>query len=226
MNVASARSQLEEEITWRQNEIRFFRNQMSDLSEEDKDQFRRMLIVMLYAHFEGFFKFSMMLYIRCVNNEAICCYDANPALVATAFRRIFDELFNTGKKAKEFKKLLPDDTKLHRLARQRDFIIQFDKFQEKKVDIPEDFIDTSNLEPIVLKKYLFMLGFDYEAFEDQKDIVKELLEYRNSIAHGAARSGIREDQYKKLEKSVFDMMESVMMFVVNAIKAKYYLKTS
>jgi hypothetical protein len=224
MNVMSIREQLEAEITWRQDEIRFFRNQMSNLSEEERDQFRKALILMLYAHFEGFFKFSMLSYIKSINDEKICCSEASYSVAAASFQEIFKDLFNIDKKSKIFKKKLPDDTKLHRAARQIDFVSKFDELQTQKVIIPEDLVDTSNLQPFVLKKCLFILGFQHNAFEDQDHVIVELLERRNSIAHGASRSGIKEDQYKKLENSVFEMMESVMMFVVDSLKNKSYLK--
>lgn len=224
MSITLVRDQLEEEITWRQNEIRFFRNQMSNLSEEDRDQFRRSLVLMLYAHFEGFFKFSMLSYIKSVNNEKICCLDASPSITAASFQEIFYDLFNTDKKSKIFKQKLPDDTKLHRAARQIDFVNKYNDLQKREVNIPEDLVDTSNLQPFVLRKCLFILGFQYDSFKDQEHVIVELLNRRNSIAHGAERSGIKDDQYKKLEKSVFNMMEDIMRFVIESLKSKSYLK--
>ena len=54
MDVAEVRAELEEELSHRLEEIRFFRNQLSDIDGIDqKERFCKCLVVMLYAHFEG-----------------------------------------------------------------------------------------------------------------------------------------------------------------------------
>ncbi|WP_282434148.1 hypothetical protein [Desulfosporosinus acidiphilus] len=39
MNVLDILAQLEEELTWRQNEIRFLKNQLSEISDVEKKDF-------------------------------------------------------------------------------------------------------------------------------------------------------------------------------------------
>jgi hypothetical protein len=50
VTIVDIRGELEEEQTWRRDEIRFLRNQIANMqSDAEKDQYRRSLVVMLYA---------------------------------------------------------------------------------------------------------------------------------------------------------------------------------
>lgn len=50
MNLADIRAELEDELRWRSEELRFLKNQLTDLRNDDERcQFRRALVVMLYA---------------------------------------------------------------------------------------------------------------------------------------------------------------------------------
>jgi len=57
MTIEKLREEMEYELTWRTDELRMLKNNLSlILKDEDKDKYRKSLIVMLYAHFEGFSK--------------------------------------------------------------------------------------------------------------------------------------------------------------------------
>lgn len=77
MDVAEVRAELEEELTHRLDEIRFFRNQLDEIDAVDeKERYCKCLIVMLYAHFEGFWKAAFSIYLNVINQENIKCKDA------------------------------------------------------------------------------------------------------------------------------------------------------
>jgi MAE_28990/MAE_18760-like HEPN len=63
MNLVQLRAELEADQAWRRDEIRFFQNQTARLNaEEQQNPFRRVLILLLYAHFEGSSRFALTLY--------------------------------------------------------------------------------------------------------------------------------------------------------------------
>src|SRR5215218_4504030 len=98
MNIAQLWAQIEEDLMWRQDEIRFFQNQLETIkSEEDRDRFRRALVLLLYAHFEGFCKFALTLYAS-VNSSGITCGEATPAIAAASMSDLFRALNNPDKK--------------------------------------------------------------------------------------------------------------------------------
>lgn len=226
MNLSDFRAELEAELTWRQDEIRFFRNQLSNfLKEEEQDKFRRALILILYAHFEGFCKFALTAYTKAVNDFGIACIDANPFIASASLYDVFQSLMNFDKKCLIFKNELPDDTKLHRAAREKDFLVQFNDFFKRKVTIPEGVVDTeSNLKPNVLRKNLFRLGFKHDFFENEEGHISNLLSRRNNISHGADRDGVTQESYTKIESAIIQIMNQMIVFVMDALKDKAYLK--
>jgi MAE_28990/MAE_18760-like HEPN len=83
VNLEEIRAELESEQTWRQDEIRFFRNQPVSLSNSSQQmQFRRALVLMLYAHYEGFSKFAFLQYVKAVNGSGVMCEEATSAIIA------------------------------------------------------------------------------------------------------------------------------------------------
>ncbi|MGA2880937.1 MAG: MAE_28990/MAE_18760 family HEPN-like nuclease [Bryobacteraceae bacterium] len=154
MNLPDLSAQLESELAWRQEEIRFFQNRGTMLLKADEqDQYRRALVLILYAHFEGFCKFAFDLYRTAINGEQVACNEASPAIAAAGWAKLFKELRDPSTKCAEFKHALPDDGKLHRFARDREFMERSIEFNRLPVTIPDDFVATaaaSYVHPIAL----------------------------------------------------------------------------
>jgi hypothetical protein len=224
VNLEALRVEFEEEQTWRQNEIRFLRNQIENIvSLAEKMQFRRALVVMLYAHYEGFCKFALLQYVRAVNQATIKGEEASFAIVAGAWARIFVELEMGNQKSNIFRNKLPDDSRLHRFSRRRDFVEQFTKFTSLIAQIPEDTVDTeSNLWPIVMQKNLYLLGLDHTLFSEHDNTIHQLINRRNNIAHGTDRIGFTAEQYEKLESAVFEIMDDLMQVILEAVQEGRY----
>jgi hypothetical protein len=129
MNAPELWAEIEADQTWRLDEIRFFQNRLPELQTTDEqNQYRRALILILYAHFEGFFQFALAHYIKAINTRAPMCRDAQPALAASTMSEVFRELRNPDSKCNEFRHTLPDDSKLHRFARDKEFVEKFEAF--------------------------------------------------------------------------------------------------
>lgn len=226
MNILDIRSQIEEELTWRQNEMRFLRNQLSHISlENDKKKYRKALVVMLYSHFEGFCKTTFLIYVDSINRLGIKRFEANDFIKTVSLADVFTAYGNLDKKSKLFKKSLPDDEKLHLFSRQVDFVNMINTLWNETLEIPESIVDTeSNLKPIVLRKILFRLGFPHDCFANHEGKIHYLLEKRNNIAHGAEKDGLTEAEYSEVEKATFSVMEESMKLVISALENKAYLK--
>ena len=120
---------------------------------------------------------------------------------------------------------MPDDEKLHRFARQVDFVKEFDNFLLEIVNIPEDIVDVeSNLKPVVLRKILYRLGFQYDAFDSYIGMIDQLLNLRNNIAHGARKTGLDHTSYEAIEKTTYTVMEEIKKMVLNALQNGLYLR--
>jgi hypothetical protein len=219
MNLPDLSAQLESELAWRQEEIRFFQNRGTMLLRpEEQDQYRRAVVLVLYAHFEGFCKFAFDLYRTAINGEQVACNEASPAIAAAGWARLFKELRDPSTKCAEFKHALPDDGKLHRFARDREFMERSVEFNRLPVTIPDDFVDTeSNLKPVVLRKILYRLGLPHDQFSQHEGKIDRLLRVRNKIAHGESRSGVTAVDYGELRTIVFQIMEDVKRQVMESL---------
>ena len=50
MTADELRAALETELAWRQEELVFFKNQLNGVTEENKDRYRKSLVLILYSH--------------------------------------------------------------------------------------------------------------------------------------------------------------------------------
>jgi hypothetical protein len=227
MNLADIRAELEDELEWRLEEMRFFKNQLSELRTKDQcDRHRRALVVMLYSHFEGFWKAAFSIYVKAINAEGVLCKDATHSLVAASLFDLFASLSDHQKKHPFFRSKAPEDTKLHQMHRQVEFLSRLPEMEALKVDIAaEKVVDPeSNLKPEVIRKNLFRLGFQHDMFQAHEGTVHQLLNKRNSVAHGSTRLGIEEDEYNKLEAAVLDIMSDVVKLLFESLRRKFYLR--
>jgi len=226
MNIPDLRAELEADRIWREDEVRKLQNLGGNLSsDQEKDQYRRSLILMLYAHFEGFCKFALSLYCSAINRARIQCEQADFALAAASLAPLFRDLRNPQKKSDIFRHSLPDDAKLHVFAREAEFVQRSAQLLGRTVEIPDGVVDMeSNLTPTVLSKNLFRLGFRHDAFEAWYGDINKLLEFRNKIGHGEMRSGIAEKAYTDLRASVDRVMTGVTVVVIRSLEERDYLR--
>lgn len=134
------RAQLEEELTWRRDEIRLLRNQLSNIRKEnDQRRYRKALIVMLYSHYEGFCSTAFQIYIKAINDARLKRRELNHHLAACSFSKEFDQYENKERKPDHyqliFRSKLPEARELHRFARQIDFIRNMDRFWEQQASL-------------------------------------------------------------------------------------------
>ena len=95
MNIAELRAELEEDRAWRDKEIREFQNRGSAISDEEgQKRYRRALVLLLYAHYEGFCKFAFTLYTNAINSADITCGEASYAVAAASLADMFKDLGN------------------------------------------------------------------------------------------------------------------------------------
>lgn len=227
MNAGDLRAQIEEEMSWRIEEILFFQNYCASiLDEEKRNKFRRALVLLLYANFEGFCRFALSLYVSAINASGIECKQASHAVAAASLDDVFGALRNSSSKAIEFRNKLPDDAKLHRFAREKEFIERAALIMNRPVAIPDSVVDTeSNLKSAVLRKILYRLGLPFDQFAEFEPEVDTLLAVRNKIAHGETRAGITFKLYEQLRSSALRVMSGISASITIATDEKWYMTT-
>jgi hypothetical protein len=222
MNIETAWAQLEQELSWRHDEIRLLSNTRSILkTEKEKDRFRRAQLVMLYAHAEGFCKVALLIYLKAINSKKLQRSLACDELVASSLDELFHAVQFGDKKGKVFRSPAPDDEKMLLLYRKRDFVREFESIMGQP--LAESAVNMEdNLNSSVLHKGLFRLGFPTTLMEVYETNLNELVNRRNNIAHGIDDSSVRATDYERLEKTVFEAMDFIVISIIVALEQESY----
>ena len=227
LDLADIRAQIEIEREWREAELRFLRNRLSYIAEEESRKiYRKTLVVMLYAHFEGLCKSILLTYVKSLNSSGLLVEEANAAIAAASLGEVFRALRDPKSKCKIFKRDLPDDSKLHRFARDKEFFETFEALSARSVELDGDsLVDTeSNLKPVVLRKILFRLGLEPNLVAPWSPAIQELLRRRNDVAHGTARGGLDGRTYRLLEQAVQAVIDDLVRAICTAITEQSYCR--
>lgn len=215
--------ELEEDRASREGEIRLIENVIARSQDErEKTMLRRSLVLLTYAHLEGFCKFALTAYASAINALRIPCKDASLPLVALTLTKVFAALRDLNSKHPEFSKIA-DDRELHMLERERTFLESFEKITGRQVEIPDFVVDTkSNLSSIVLKRNLYQLGLRYPIVATHAGKIDRLLGTRNAIAHGDKLKDPKESDVKDYLQASFEVMKFVQREVFESLEAKIY----
>lgn len=225
MELTTLREILELDITWRTDELRFFKNQLTNIADEEKKSiYRKSLVLILYAHFEGFSKIALGSYVQYINELELEISDVNSFLKAAALNKEFESYDKLEKKSQVFKKELPDDKIVHRACRRIEFVELFDDFLTKKCKIPDEVVDTdSNLKYTVLKKNLYQIGINIDSLGEYEQYISKILSRRNAIAHGAKTHGLNNVDYEILERKHLELLDAIKNTVYNYAKEQKFL---
>ena len=215
-------AEMETERAWREEEMRFLQNRCKDLSDGDREKYSRALILMAYAHVEGFTKFALLSYIRCVNSSGLKCDEVVESIAAASLNDVFLALSNPEKKSDLFRDV-PDDSALHRFARQREFVEYSAAILASPLSLSDNVVNTeSNLWPVVLRKNLFRLGLPHERFSHLDGMLSMLVNTRNEIGHGAFAKPIKWALYEKLRTTALEVMKDLQSIIFTASDLKWY----
>lgn len=225
IDAATAAAELEEDQRIRQDELAFLENLCGNLNVAEQDRMRRSMLLMLYAHFEGFAKIAFTIYCRHINEAKVCCKDVQPELGTTALRDVFKAFRNPDSAGNFLPEELRNMDDLRSLAVERTLVKDAFTLGHRAVTIPDKYVDTeSNLKPIVLRKNLYRLGLRHDMFEAHEPTVGQLLGRRNNIAHGAEVIGIDAFTYNAMRTAVYSVMDDLRLKITNAIATRAYLR--
>jgi MAE_28990/MAE_18760-like HEPN len=215
---------LDDDLGWRKLEI-------SDLlllaKETQKEIVYKSLILLLYAHWEGFIKKSSKLYIKFISEEKIKVGELSHNFKAVALKEKVSKCI--------------DSKDQMTLANEITFVNSFVKIDDKRfkidVRIDNDFdktiIDTeSNLKPKVFKNIMEILGLNYKKALEAREhyINSHLLANRNAIGHGSKFEADKQSDFaltlkdiEKLKAIVFSIIDNYKEELLEYVYKKYYL---
>jgi hypothetical protein len=219
---------IENDRAHREREIRLIENIASRTeSEAEGNMLRRSLVLLTYAHFEGFCKFALLSYASAINAVGLPCSDATTPLVAATLNRVFAALRNANSKHPDFARELPDDRDLHLLARERIFIDNYQAMVAQRIELSDQLVDTkSNLNSVILKKNMYQLGLDYPVIEAHRGDIDKLVGIRNAIAHGDRLKIPAAKDVDDYTAAAFAVMRFVQHEVYESLRREAYRKVS
>lgn len=221
------RELLEDELLWRFEEINFFKKQLENLDEDDeKKKYRKSMVLILYSHLEGFIKSALINYAQYLNGLRKNREEFDFALIATSMHKEFKAYENKNSRSPLFNnKRIPSDDAIHGIYRRVNLLESSSNLLSQPLVIEDNAVDTeSNLWYIVLQKNLYRMGLPADMFEEYKSNIDNLVNRRNTIAHGSRTDGVMEKEYQKWEDSIKDVMESIVRKIYLYANNEMYLR--
>jgi hypothetical protein len=225
VNAEDFRALLEQDLSWRMDELRHLRNALSAVGASDSSaQYRRTVVVMTYAHFEGFAKQALGAYANYVNRIAPNCVEVTEPLAATVMDRAFKDFRQPQVVPGSDTSVAVEGRRLRAARRDTEFIRSVRELDNRRVVIEvDDVIATeSNLNYDVLQRVLYRLGLDPDEFSSAASSVGFLVRVRNRIAHGERSDVVPDAEFRSaMAKAVWIMEELVRLLYAAVTKQKY-----
>ncbi|MER6178842.1 MAE_28990/MAE_18760 family HEPN-like nuclease [Streptosporangium sp. NPDC001681] len=223
MTPAELRAQLEEDLAWRLDELRHLRNTLLG-TREQKDwpvSSMRTILVMQYAHLEGFAQNAFSLYIRAINDQCISAKDIHPNLFACALVKEFDAVRLGAGNDQE-----TEDGRLMRRARhQVDFVQKMRSLSEQILSIDAEAVVSMemNFGSDVLRRTLYRLGIpDGTVSKSHFTSLEFVRVARNDIAHGSRKERIEPGLFEAHRRKCEQFMDDLSRLITHAVDSEWY----
>jgi hypothetical protein len=202
--------EIEEDLDWRWSELASIKIQIlkADKSSVRHKALLRALVVLLYAHYEGFCKFSWDLYLDSISKQKLKRKDCNDRFVRLSLSEKFGELRSdlSSQGIWEF------------------CTTNFPSAMDDDLELTVRLDTKSNLWPNLLKDNSQEVGLECKMADYHKNLLKALVGRRNQIAHGRRELISDLHEYEKYEKAAFETMYELGLSVVECLEKKSYLK--
>lgn len=216
------------ELTWRMSELDLYarplRYSIYNTSDEENIYYKS-LLAMLYAHFEGFCKFSFLSYVNTLNSMGLKTSKVSPQISVNTLNVFFDKLENTNHIEPRLNSEYHDNAAIQKFWRRIEFSENTKNSFDQELTIDEKVISTkSNLDSSVMRFLLYKLGFPLDAFDQYRGSIQKLLGYRNNISHGGkfATNDFKKI-YAEINTEILEVMIKLKLLLVDGIKNKIYL---
>ena len=227
MRIEEFQDYLEKDLAWRKQEISQLYMILN--TAESKEIVKKSMILLLYAHWEGYIKNSSKCYLKYVSDKNIKLQNLTrnfEAIMLKNYARecIDQDSLNLAKEFAFLNKQEKSDTKPFRIK------VNLENELEK------DYIDTQhNLSSKVLKSIVQIIGVEYnDAIKTRDQYVDvNLLKKRNAIGHGSQLTDEESsescvmgfEQIIRLKDFVVVMLDYFAEVLLKYVEEEYYLKT-
>lgn len=190
---------IDQDLAWRKKELSYLLGNIQIAKGTLILAAIRTAVVLLYAHWEGFIKNSAEAYLCFVKSQKLNCNQLSDGLLSVALKQKMLEFEDTNKSTVHIQ-----------------FICYFRNELNKRASISEVVNTKSNLNSEILREILLSIGIDFTPFELKSNLIdKQLLNYRNTIAHGQYLL-IDKEEYESIHQEIFSMINIIRTNIENA----------
>lgn len=200
-------AELEKDLTWREAELALMRKQLiSSLPGTPQESaLLRANLAMTYAHYEGFCKFALELYVSSLQRLNLKRIDLAWPLASFTLKKLHKDLSVETDQTRFFTRLLNEFN---------DAILGDADF-EKPPQI-------SNLWPNLLIEWLTKLHLDTSCVIENTTTLEQLVTNRNQIAHGKKLTIKSRDELDKYSKAAKSVMNEVALEICYSLEQRKY----
>ncbi len=202
--------ELEKDLKWREAELAAFKRALSAATPGAvrHDALLRAMLLLVYAHFEGFCKFAWDLYLQIIEDTKPRRSDLVDALACFSMERDFRQLRgNTSPESlwnfctNLYPSLLNDEAQ---------FSIRLET--------------QSNLWPSLYSQNMLKAGLPDSAMSEHAARIKSLVNRRNDIAHGQKVAISDISEYQSYEDAALEVMHDLAVAILETVEGKTFLK--
>lgn len=203
---------IDRDFVWRIKELSLLKSKIPNTPNRDplQDVLIRAGVTMLYAHWEGFVKCAAENYLNYVSLKKLRHDQLESCFVALCLKKKINEMDNTNRFDLQTAAV--------------DFMLQ--QLNERAYIPYEGIIQTkSNLSFFVFRDICTVIGIDYKKYQLKETLIdRELLQFRNSIAHGKYLS-MNFNEYQDIYQKVIEMMRDIKDDIMNAAATEKFKRS-
>lgn len=239
---------IERDLKWRLDEISFLASLVLDISgtdiaeiENKRKIVRKTILLTLYSHFEGYFRFAFETYAYALNEERIELNKVIDVLFVSSLNIEFESYDETNKwimpneneTNKRIKRIFNRMGLLEKVFTKGDGNLEL-TITSSHISKSSVLHTESNLNPDVIDKVLYGLGIHRNLgisqieFMKMMGLVSEFVKKRNGIAHGDTKSefrdGISERDLSTYQVTFNKIVSLIAPIITQSLTEKLYLK--
>ncbi len=223
--LSEVRAELEADLAWRRDEMRSLRNCLlgSSRVEEWTTAAMRSILVMEYAHLEGFTRHALGVYAAAITSQGLAGECLRPQLFASALAREFRAL--RAGNAHEPTTDGATGRRLRQAEREVRLIQSFRRHANKVLSIPVDEAISmeSNLGKDVLAKCLYVLGLPLDGVaEEHYGALEFIRRTRNDIAHGGRQHRLEPARFEAVLRKAQRFSDELVQLVMSGLREEWY----
>lgn len=221
MNVERLQERLDKNSSYRKKEIQHLTLTIKEAEGSVQEALLRASFILLYAHWEGFTKEALRLFLKYLNKQEIPLQSIVYNLQTLHHTKQIIDVKQSQKKKKYHEltqAMLIENTKIFKVKETDKNIISTES--NLKFEVVEDLLFLLDIEP-----QNFLLQSTANAtLETKKEFIdKVVLNQRNGIAHGETLL-VKMDDYEEVRKFILDFMDALKDAIIDiSIEEKYLL---